>query len=207
MKKIILHLFADIGSDTKPYQDRPDEYEVICVGSKIGVENYKPPKGVYGIIANPPCTHFSIARTRAATPRNLREGMRLVKEALRVIWECQYDIEHDNIRKPNLKFWAIENPATGFLRWFLGKPSFQYCPSEYGAPFTKMTALWGHFNEPIKPFMSFPIQKTYSLVSGRKGDPTSLLNYKDRTKAREQQMHDRSTVYPPFAQAFYEANK
>ena len=58
MKKIILQLCADTGSDTKPYQDDP-EYEVILIGSEIGVENYHPPKGVYGIIANPPCTNFS----------------------------------------------------------------------------------------------------------------------------------------------------
>ena len=59
--KTILHLCADRGSDSKPYRDAG--YEVICVGQKIGVENYHPPKGVYGVIANPPCTMFSIART------------------------------------------------------------------------------------------------------------------------------------------------
>lgn len=50
MKKII-QLCADTGSDTKPYRD--NGYEVILIGSKIGVENYHPPKDVYGIIANP----------------------------------------------------------------------------------------------------------------------------------------------------------
>lgn len=90
MKKLILHLCADIGSDSQPYRDAG--YEVICVGKDIGVENYNPPPNVYGIIANPPCTMFSIARTKAKTPRNLREGMRLVKECLRIIWECQYNL-------------------------------------------------------------------------------------------------------------------
>lgn len=59
--KTILHLCADTGSDTKPYRDAG--YNVILVGSEIGVENYHPPKDVYGVIANPVCTEFFIART------------------------------------------------------------------------------------------------------------------------------------------------
>ena len=60
--KIILHLCADIGSDSKPYKDAG--YDVRLVGKDIGVENYTPPENVYGIIANPPCPEFSFARTR-----------------------------------------------------------------------------------------------------------------------------------------------
>lgn len=48
--KTILHLCADIGSDSKPYKDNND-YNVILVGSDIGVENYHPPNNVYGIIS------------------------------------------------------------------------------------------------------------------------------------------------------------
>lgn len=86
--RIILHLCAKEGSDSKPYRDAG--YDVRIIGEEIGVENYSPPENVYGIIANPPCTMFSIARTNAKTPRDLKEGMRLVKECLRIIWECQY---------------------------------------------------------------------------------------------------------------------
>lgn len=143
-KKIILHLCADTGSDTKPYQDDPN-YEVILVGSKIGVENYHPPQGVYGIICNPPCTHFSAVRTKAKTPRNEEEGMRLVKECIRIIREVQ----EFQVTNP-LKFWVIENPATGRLKKYLGKPKFTYQPWEFGTPWTKKTALWGEFNAPTK---------------------------------------------------------
>lgn len=59
--KVILHLCADIGSDSKPYAD--NGYNVILVGKDIGVENFQPPKNVYGVIANPVCTEFSTART------------------------------------------------------------------------------------------------------------------------------------------------
>lgn len=37
--KTILHLCADLGSDSRPYQLN-DEYNVICIGKQIGVENY-----------------------------------------------------------------------------------------------------------------------------------------------------------------------
>ena len=56
--KIILHLCADIGSDTKKYKDAG--YKVICIGKEYGVENLRIKEtglsNVYGIIANPVCT-------------------------------------------------------------------------------------------------------------------------------------------------------
>lgn len=46
MKKIILHLCAEIGSDSR-YFDLDDDFEVIKIGKDVGVENYTPPKNVY----------------------------------------------------------------------------------------------------------------------------------------------------------------
>ena len=127
MKKIILHLCADTGSDSKPYQDHPD-YEVIKIGSDIGVENYEPPENVYGIIANPPCTEFSTARANGKA-RNPEEGMLLVEHCMRII------------EKAKPKFWVIENPARGVLKKYLGEPNYKYEPWWYGSPWTKQTAL------------------------------------------------------------------
>ncbi len=159
--KIILHLCADEGSDTKYYAE--NNYDRRCIGSDIGVENYHPPpENVYGIIANPVCTMFSVARTRADTPRDLREGMRLVKECLRIIWECEYDRPEKGY-KPCLQFWAIENPSTGMLRYFLGEPLLEYSPEEYGADYTKRTALWGRFNKPKKIDFYSPLKKNSSM--------------------------------------------
>lgn len=194
-EKIILHLCADIGSDSKPYRDAG--YDVRLVGSDVGVENYHPPKNVYGIIANPPCTMFSIARTTAKTPRDLEEGMKLVKECLRIIWECQYP-QKGNGRKSNLKFWAIENPGSGMLRYFLGKPAFEYSPDEFGADFTKRTALWGYFNSPIKPFLLRP-----KLVGRSVSDV--ITSYTHRNKY--DRMNARSMCYEEFAKAFFMANQ
>lgn len=198
-KKIILHLCADIGSDSKPYQDRPNEYEVICVGKDIGVENYHPPNHVYGVIANPPCTMFSIARTKAKTPRDLQEGMRLVKECLRIIWECQYKIETDSQRTPPLKFWAIENPGSGYLRWFLGQPRYEYCASEYGAPFTKRTALWGYFNQPRRPFMETIIRDGVKSLGGKYTHLTKHMAF-------SADGGEKAVCPPLLAKAFFEAN-
>lgn len=142
MKKIILHLCADIGSDSLFYQKDPN-YEVIKVGKDIGVENFLPPKNVYGIIANPVCTEFTVVKG-FHKEGNYEEGMFLVNHCLRIIEECKKD--------GNLKFWVIENPATGRLKRFLGEPKYKYEPWEYGSPYTKKTALWGEFNIPPKRF-------------------------------------------------------
>lgn len=190
--KVILHLCAEEGSDSLPYREAG--YDVRIIGKDIGVENYIPSKGVYGIIANPPCTHFSIARTTAKTPRDLEEGMRLVKECLRIIWQCLYDLEEGK-RKSPLKFWMIENPATGFLRWFLGNPVFIYSPHEYGANYTKRTALWGMFNMPKKPLFINQLP------------PKSNWCHNKEIRRRMGTNRKRSSCYPEFAKAFYEANK
>lgn len=189
--KIILHLCAKSGSDSRPYRDAG--YDVRIIGEEIGVENYTPPDNVYGIIANPPCTHFSIARTTAKTPRDLRKGMHLVKECLRVIWECQSQHNKNSYGyKPVLKFWMIENPATGFLKWFLGNPVFQYCHSEYGDNHTKKTAIWGMFNIPYRPLLSIPVRNK-SIGNG--------WNMWDKNGEK------RSICSPGFARAFFDANR
>ena len=59
--KTILHLCADIGSDSRFYQ-LDKNYEVILIGQNIGVENYTPDREIHGIIANPVCTKFSTAK-------------------------------------------------------------------------------------------------------------------------------------------------
>lgn len=203
-KKIILHLCADTGSDTKPYQD-DKEYEVILVGSSIGVENYHPPKDVYGIIANPPCTNFSSVRTSAKIPRNEEEGMRLVKECQRIISEC------------NPVFWVIENPATGLLKKYLGKPQFIYQPWEFGSPWSKKTALWGKFNIPEKIYKSFEeVEKIPELYIRPGGDkPNMVYLHKNAKKfIREfdcfevnSDMEFRSLCSQKFAKEFYKVNK
>lgn len=133
MKKI-LHLCADIGSDSRFYQlDR--DYEVIMIGEQIGVENYTPPKDIHGIIANPVCTDFSTIRGFHKY-NNIEKGMFLVNHCLRIIKEANPD------------WWIMENPALGKLKDVIGKPQQVYQPWQFGSPYTKKTALWGDFKMP-----------------------------------------------------------
>lgn len=205
MKKIILHLCADIGSDSRYFQ-LDDEFEVIKIGKDIGVENYHPPKNVFGVIANPVCTEFSIAKGFHING-DLEKGMFLVNHCIRIIKEC------------SPKFWVIENPATGKLKDFLGKPNFIYQPWEFGSPWTKKTALWGSFNMPIKTFSKWEdLEKIESLyIRGNRKKPSLVYLHKnDKYKIKEwdwaydlinDDMSLRSMCSDGFANAFYEANR
>lgn len=197
MSKRILHLCADLGTDSQPYRDAG--YEVICVGEREDVRRFVPPADVYGIIANPPCTQFSFARVHAKTPRDLRAGMELVQACLRIIWECQYRITNDAQKVSPLKFWVLENP-NGMLKWFLGKPALVYSPHEYGDHYQKRTCLWGQFNTPPKPW-------TITDVKLKKFD--ALLNHEIAPQylGKLTRTERRSVCSEKFARAFFNANQ
>lgn len=200
--KTILHLCADTGSDSKPYQDAG--YNVILVGSDIGVENFHTTESVHGIFANPVCTEFSTARADGKA-RDPEKGMFLVNECLRIIKET------------NPVWWVIENPATGVLKHYLGKPTYEYEPWWYGSPWTKRTALWGTFNIPPRIHHSWEsVPKLDGLYQrpGR-GKPSLAFMHKSHYhKIPEFQcllepqsdMEFRSLCSQRFARAFFDVN-
>lgn len=200
--KTILHLCADTGSDTKPYRDAG--YNVILVGSEIGVENYHPPKDVYGIIANPVCTEFSVAAGRDKQG-DYEKGLFLVRECQRIIGEC------------NPVFWVIENPATGRLKDFLGTPQMTYEPWHFGSPWTKKTALWGKFNMPQRVYEKWEdVPKIAELPTyqGRGKPSIAKMHHQHKRFIREfdafkadNDMEFRSLASQKFAQAFFEVNQ
>lgn len=216
MNKTILHLCADIGSDSKVWKD--NGYNVIMVGKDIGVENFSYSGEVYGVIANPPCTEFSTARANGKA-RNPEDGMFLVEHCLRIIKEC------------NPKFWVIENPARGVLKDYLGEPNYKYQPWWFGSPWCKHTALWGEFNIPKriyknwqdvpkieglyirpnrnKPSLAFMHAKAHMKLIGEfKPFQDYVLSQKSRVKSGEgADMSFRSLCSQKFAKAFYEVNK
>lgn len=193
--KIILHLCASkYGSDTLDYVKA--DYDVRLITKDVDVRTYEPPENVYGIFANPPCTMFSKARTRAKKPRDMMEGMELVLACLKIIWKCQSRISRDANPLMPLKWWALENPD-GYLKWFLGKPAFQYSPNEFGANYRKPTNLWGIFNAPLKPFWSAPPIK---------GTPSDFITPMT-TRDKEERTDLRSIAPPEFTKAFFEANQ
>ena len=148
MKRTILQLCADTGSDTWPYQQDP-RYNVITIGQDIGVENYTPDRPIHGIIANPVCTEFSRAKAGNYFGGGERDAAD-PESALWMVQECQRIIDQ---AKP--EWWAIENPATGTMRDYLGDPTYAYEPWWYGSPWTKRTALWGTFTPPPRVYRSW----------------------------------------------------
>ena len=205
MKKIILHLCADIGSDSRPYQ-LDDNYEVIMIGEKIGVENYNPPANVHGVIANPVCTEFSTAKG-FHKQNDTEKGMFLVRHCQRIIKAC------------NPEWWVIENPFNGKLKDEIGKPNAVYQPWQYGSPWTKKTALWGKFTMP-KPIYTkwedVPKNENIYQRPGR-GKPAlaflhkSAINFIPEFEWAKDKIHCdadfRSLCSQGFAAAFKEVNQ
>ena len=209
--KIILDLCGGTGAWSKPYKDAGykvynitlPQFDILktrFINSKSeGLEfngesefsfvNYK---SIYGILAAPPCTMFSLARTRAKTPRNLAEGMDIVEICMQIIWRTR---EHTK-----LSFWALENPM-GYLRQFLGKPSFTFDPCDFGEHYTKKTDLWGYYNGPKKKFYKLSAnEKMRCRINTRK-----LPSISDFTGSK--QSVRRAITPAGFAKAFFKANQ
>lgn len=212
-RKIILDLCGGTGSWSKPYRDAGYDVRVITlpewdVRSFLSKINSKEFKGkIYGILAAPPCTMFSIARNdkTARKCRSLREGMEIVNACIWIIHECLY--EPYRISENSLKFWALENPD-GYLKRFLGKPALAFDPCDYGDPYTKRTHLWGMFNEPKRK----PIKATGGTMVKHAGNHyfTDLKpvdpDYQKKLGADARTIR-RSITPSGFAQAFFQANK
>lgn len=209
MSKIILDLQGGTGAWSKYYREaegyyvinvtlpdydilkteiRPQEkYNIVFRGVKVEPLKIK---DIYGILASPVCTMFSLARTKAKTPRDFRKGMELVIACLNIIWECRYDHK--------LAFWAMENPM-GILRQFLGRPVLTFDPCDYGDPYKKKTDIWGYFytpkKKPVDPISYISAGKRFPPLWGKTGGKS------ERTKML------RAITPPGFARAFFEANK
>ena len=193
--RIILDLCGGTGSWSRPYADAGYDVRVITLPDQ-DVRLYKPPQNVYGILAAPPCTMFSHARTIAKKPRDTRKAMEVVSACLRIVWECQYGVKTGE-KKTALQFWAIENPGHGILDRFLGKPPLVFNPYDFGDDYKKKTFLWGHFNIPTKS----PIKTTKPKFDRLLTREISPEHYGELTR------QERRAITPPgFAKAFFEAN-
>ena len=211
-KKIILHLCADIGSDSH-YFDLDPDFEVIKIGAEIGVENYTVSQPIYGIIANPPCTDFSTA-CGFDKKRDLTNAMQLVSHCQRIIEEAKAFCA--------LKFAIIENPANGRLKDILGKPDFVYQPYEFGDCWTKKTAIWGMFNKvdkthtwqtcpKLEGLYTRPGRTKPALAFMHKSALNTLIAQRPERAWLKDKIHTdadfRSICSPGFARQFYIANK
>lgn len=214
--KIILDLCGGTGSWSKPYKDAGYDVKVITL-PKFDLFNviHKPDTAelvfranygedltvyipsVYGILAAPTCTMFSLARTRAKKPRDFQEGMALVDKCMEIIKICRYDHK--------LGFWALENPM-GYLRQFIGRPPLTFNPNDYGDPYTKKTDLWGYYNPPRKNPVALTDQQMRDMSINNRALEELPADY-ILPKNFNRQAARRSITPRGFAEAFYRANK
>lgn len=210
-KKIILDLCGGTGSWSKPYREAGYDVRVITWPDydvlKVEVNDtdiiydgkfLAYTKNIYGIFAAPPCTMFSLARTTAATPRDLAQGMEVVEACMNIIWQVR--------KYHKLTFWALENPR-GLLRQFLGIPALSYQPDEYGEMYTKHTDIWGYFNIPpkLKNKPVIPNRVKMQLAKNNRILPQLPEGYRGG-KGERNQAARRAMTSPKFAQAFFKAN-
>jgi hypothetical protein len=107
------------------------------------------------IWASPPCTHYSCARTKAKTPRDLEGSDALVRKVLDLA---------DNL----CCYYLIENPHSGLLKT---RPVVQGIPMRvldycrYGTLYRKRTSIWTNSTyEPLRP----PCFKDCAAADGKK---------------------------------------
>lgn len=139
---LILDLCGGTGSWSRPYAEAGYEVRIIdplADGSDVRLfETMGRP--VHGILAAPPCTHFSVSGARWWAAK----GQDALLNALAVVDACVRIIQ---VHRP--AWWALENPV-GRLRKYLGPPTYIFDPCDHGDPWTKKTLLWGTFTLPAR---------------------------------------------------------
>lgn len=209
-RKIILDLCGGTGAWSEPYRKAGYDVRLVTWPDK-DVRTYKPPKNVYGILAAPPCTMFSLARTKAKNPRDLKSGMETVIACLKIIWECQYKLKSPHAKETPLKFWAMENPK-GLLKRFMGKPFLEFDPWEFGDEYQKKTHIWGWFNVPKKSVLKPPkgdlaLYKSLSPAKRVKFDKLKTKEIAPEFYGKLSRQERRAITPAGFARAFFKANQ
>lgn len=201
--KIILDLCGGTGSWSKPYTDAGYDVRLITL-PEHDVMTYQPPDNVYGILAAPPCTEFSVLNSVAAQrDRDEMTGLLTVFGCLRII------------AKAAPKFWAMENPR-GHLRKYMLDAGLTFQPWQYGDGWTKATDIWGRFNTPAATYEDWDAVPKLDIYKRPGRDkPNFAFLHKSAIKNIPQlagievdsDAAFRAITPPGFAQAFFQANK
>jgi hypothetical protein len=143
----VLDLFCGTGSISKHCAKHPDKYAPVTsvdvlpkckatITSDVMDLDYRAlwQPGEFDIVwASPPCTHYSIARTTASTPRDIKGSNAIVQRTLDIIAYL----------KP--RAWFMENPKTGLLKIqevVAGLPYHDVTYCMYGFEYQKPTRIW-----------------------------------------------------------------
>lgn len=148
----------------------------------------------HGILAAPPCTHFS---SSGAQHWKAKDADGRTESHLEIVDAC---LDIIDALKPD--FWALENPVGRLFRLRplrLGRPKMYFQPCDYGDPYTKKTGLWGMFNTDLP---KTPVEPVMYESGGKRGSIfwMKLGGASERTKTL------RSQTPEGFARAFYQAN-
>ena len=150
-KPVLLELFSGTGSVGRSFRARGWEVFSVdidaaakptLVANVLDLQWDALPVRVDCVWASPPCTHYSRARTKAKTPRDLEGSDAIVQKVLEIVG--RYGVP-----------WFMENPESGLLKGravVAGLPFrvVDYC--KYGKPYRKRTAIWTNTDwEPRQP--------------------------------------------------------
>ena len=194
-----LELFAGTGSISKVLRERGWECVTLdnnvkarpTIVADVRTWDYTqfPPDYFDFCWVSPVCTHFSVCRTTAKTPRDLVWADSLVLAALRIIQYFQ----------PRLG-WVIENPQTGLLKtrpYMQGVPVLctqDYClwnrPGEATHPYQKRTQFWGQLPRELP---TRKCGKTCRFANGKRHYMTA--QYRPDGKCPEDRPFSREQLY------------
>lgn len=209
-KRIILDLCGGTGSWSQPYRDAGYDVRLVTLPNN-DVRTYTPPDNVWGVLAAPPCTHFSVSGARWWKDKN-----HLIGDALSIVHACKRVI-----RRSGCRWWALENPV-GRLPRYIGPYMYTFQPWQYGNPWFKRTCIWGtalmpeftchrepkRIGERWRQSATNHLSPTPTAAQIQKLVTTGMLppDWIHRLGPSPQRATLRSLTPPGFAKAFFEAN-
>lgn len=209
MARVIYSLCDYSGNWPRPYAKAGYDVRLVDIKHGQDILTLQPPsEPVYGVLAAPPCTDFSLSGAQY-WPAKDADGR--TAQSVAIVRACLRFIE---AVKP--VFWALENPIGRIAALVpeLGHFSFEFDPCDFGDAYTKRTRIWGNFNPPYPLFLgeTRAVEPVVIRVGGKyvcadgKGKRYSPLHASTGGKS-EKTKTLRSMTPEGFARAFFEVNQ